>query len=180
MARTGSVRRAFPCAWLALLLSGALFAMLLAPAPRWQGAAQRTIAVSLLAGGQPSASDPSQKSEPGAPLEADPTTGVIDEGTAAVAGIDGYLPASLLTERPQVVRDIDPEWRLPGIALPVLACTLLINEYGDVDQVLPEGVSLSPTLEQEVRTRFMAARFSPGKLHGRPVRTALRIEIRLD
>ncbi len=180
MARTGSVRKAAACAWLALLLSGALFAMLLAPAPRWQGTAQRTIVVSLLAGGQRSALDPSQKPEPIVPPMADPTTGGVDQGIAAAVGIDGYLPASLLTERPQVVRDIDPEWRLPGIALPVLACTLLINEYGDVDQVLPEGVSLSPMLEQDVRTRFMAARFSPGKLHGRPVRTALRIEIRLD
>jgi hypothetical protein len=102
------------------------------------------------------------------------------ERTGLLAGIDGYLPASRLTERPQLIRDIDPEWRLPGMVLPVVTGTLLINEYGDVDRVELDTPSLSPMLALDIRSRFIAARFTPGKLNGSAVKTLLRFEVRLD
>ncbi len=100
----------------------------------------------------------------------------------------GYLPASLLTEKPKVVMDIDPELsqRFAFIPPQTLALTLLINEYGDVDHVLladsPPAVSAEPfpaVLLEELKQHFFEARFLPGRLRGRAVRSALNIRVSL-
>ena len=181
MARTGSAVKPLAFALIASLTSVALFAMLLLPAAHRSGKGERLIGVSLIDNGKERPVDLSQMTEPAATVVADP----VGEYSASQAGQgesgqDDYLPASNLTERPQVVRDIDPEWHFHGIQLPVLAGVLLINEYGDVDRVLLDEQSLSPMLEEDIRARFLAMRFSPGRLHGRPVKSALRIEVRVD
>ncbi len=180
MARTGPAVT-LACASLAALLSAALFALLL-QAPRWPKPGGQVMAASLLDEREAGGIDASHIVEPVAPVIADPLSGddAHHDPTPARGGIAAYLPASQLTERPQVLRDIDPEWRLPGMQLPVLTCTLLINEFGDVDRVLLDEQPLMPMLEEDIRARFLAARFSPGKLHGKPVGSALRIEVRLD
>lgn len=181
MARTGPAVK-LACAALAALLSVALFALLLQAPQRWTMAGGQVIAASLLEECEAAMIDTSHIVEPVAPVMADQLSGddAHHDHIADRGGIAAYLPASQLTERPQVLRDIDPEWRLPGMQLPVLVCTLLINEYGDVDRVLLDEQPLTPMLEEDIRARFLAARFSPGKLHGKPVRSALRIEVRLD
>ncbi len=90
----------------------------------------------------------------------------------------GYLPASQLTERPQVLRDIVPDWTQPPMPQPVTG-VLMINEFGDVDRVVLADAMLTPVQQDALRSQLAAARFAPGKLYGRPVKTALRIEIRL-
>ena len=96
-----------------------------------------------------------------------------------------YVPASRLTERPVIWNDIDPELseRFSGVAAQSLRLTLLINEYGDVDRVLFDDgdsrESLPAVLRDELEQRFLAARFLPGRLHGRPVPSALRIAVDL-
>ncbi len=90
-----------------------------------------------------------------------------------------YLPPSQLTERPQVLRDIVSEWALPPLP-DRLNCVLLINEYGDVDRVLFDPAPLTPAQQNALRDRLLLARFTPGRLYGRPVKTALTIEVRLD
>ncbi len=100
----------------------------------------------------------------------------------AAAGSRTYLPASALTERPVVLQDIDTEL-LPAlwpVSPQALVFQLLINEYGDVDQVIVEKSSLPPGLLAELRQRFLAARFAPGRLRGRAVATALRIAVQLQ
>ncbi len=87
-----------------------------------------------------------------------------------------YLPAALLTERPQVQRDIEPEWTQQALPQPV-ECVLLISEFGDVDRVVINSSALTSMQRQALRERLLAARFVPGKLYGRPVKTALRIEV---
>lgn len=94
--------------------------------------------------------------------------------------VNGYLPASQLTERPQSLHGIAPDWTEPGRIPPLISGVLLINEYGDVDRVLLDEHGLTPVQQQLLRERFGRARFVPGKLYGRPVRTALRIEVRFD
>jgi hypothetical protein len=101
------------------------------------------------------------------------TSDVTDDSTA-------YLPASQLTERPQSLHGIAPDWTEPGRIPPLISGVLLINEYGDVDRVLLDERGLTPVQQQLLRERFGRARFVPGKLYGRPVRTALRIEVRFD
>ncbi len=113
------------------------------------------------------------------PLPAKPPV-ALPEGakTDGAAGNDrgAYLPAAQLTERPRVLRDIVPEWTQPPIAQPI-ECVLLISEYGDIDRVLVDDVALTPAQQQAVRERLLAARFAPGRLYGRAVKTALRIEV---
>lgn len=100
----------------------------------------------------------------------------------ATASARTYLPASALTERPVVLQDIDTEL-LPAlwpVSAQTLVFQLLINEYGDVDQVIVEKSSLPQGLLAELRQRFLAARFAPGRLRGRAVATALRIAVQLQ
>lgn len=102
--------------------------------------------------------------------------------TAGLQSVRTYLPASQLTERPLVLQDIDP----------LLASThddsgqqqvvlrLLINEYGDVDQVLAEETALPADLLRQLQQRFLQARFLPGRLMDRAVPSALRIAVSLQ
>ena len=109
----------------------------------------------------------------------------LPQKSLTVPGLTDYLPASQLTERPLVVNDIDSDLsdRFAGVNSQSLVLILLINEYGDVDQVLPDGDEwndvLPAVLKDDLRQRFLTARFLPGRLHGRPVRCALRIAVML-
>ena len=91
-----------------------------------------------------------------------------------------YIPAAALSQRTQLLEDIDSTWYLPGITLPAVTAILLINEYGDVDALLLQAASLSPMLQEDLRARFLAARFSPGWRDGRPVKSMLHITIALE
>ena len=105
---------------------------------------------------------------------------VADVTPSSPQGVNGYLPVSALSERPELVIDIDPEWYLHGLDLPSLSALLLINEYGDVDDLVIDTPLLTPMLLQDLRTRFRAARFLPGRVHGQPVKAALRVVIQLE
>ena len=177
------------CVSLAAVLSVMLFMTLMRAPLYGQGQRGSTIAVTLMNEREPALPDPPQTSEPTAASLDYPVSGRDRQRTGRTEknpdrdvdqGTDDYLPASQLSERPQVLQDIDSEWRLPGVQLPVLVGLLLINEYGDVDRVLLRERRLSPMLEEDIRSRFLAMRFSPGRLHQRPVKTALRIEVRLE
>jgi hypothetical protein len=97
-----------------------------------------------------------------------------------------YLPASQLDFKPQIVRDIDPELleNYRGVQAQWLNLTLLINEYGDVDQVIVEPFSMNSDLPErllaDLKQRFLEARFTPGRLHNQLVRSQLRIRVHLD
>jgi len=91
-----------------------------------------------------------------------------------------YYPAKLLTQRPRLLEDIDPAWYLIGIDLPTLRAIVLINEYGDVDELLIDTAGVSPMLREDLRARFRAARFIPGHLDGRPVKAMLPIAVELN
>ena len=93
-----------------------------------------------------------------------------------------YFPVSMLTERPIVIQDIDPD--LPDILRSLepqsFHVTLMINEYGDIDQVkLASSAALTTDMFVELRRHFEVMRFMPGRLEGRPVRSALRILVQL-
>jgi hypothetical protein len=105
---------------------------------------------------------------------------VADASQNSPQGVNGYLPVSVLSERPKLFKDIDPEWYLQGLDLPPLSALLLINEYGDVDDLVINTPTLTPMLLEDLRIRFRAARFLPGRLHGQPVKVALRVVIELE
>ena len=105
---------------------------------------------------------------------------VADATQSSPQGVNGYLPVSALSERPELVIDIDPEWYLHGLDLPSLSALLLINEYGDVDDLVIDTSLLTPMLLQDLRTRLRAARFLPGRVHGQQVKAALRVVSQLE
>ena len=93
-----------------------------------------------------------------------------------------YLPASMLTQRPIVLVDIHPE--LPEAFKSVdpqfVDLLLLINAYGDVDQVRLLSVpALSASMVEELRQHFQVMRFMPGQWEGQAVPSALRIRVQL-
>lgn len=55
-----------------------------------------------------------------------------------------------------------------------------MNNYGDVDALLIEASSLSSMLQEDLRDRFHAAGFTPGRFDGKSVKALLRITIALD
>lgn len=95
-----------------------------------------------------------------------------------VAMPDGYLPLSRLTEWPVALNDLAPDFddstRDGGVQL--LEAVLLINEFGGVDRVL---LSDAGWAQQALLDHLRRLRFAPGRLFGRPVKSALRIELRL-
>ncbi len=131
-------------------------------------------------------SDPSDNpvvAEAVEPARRDASMAQINDAANAASGDGGtvaYLPVAQLTERPQVLQDIPSEWTLHDLSPQRISCVLLISEYGDVDRVLFDAPSLTLQQRQALRERFQVARFVPGKLYGRSVRSALRIEVSLD
>lgn len=94
----------------------------------------------------------------------------------------GYIPASMLTQRPMVLVDIHPELpeSLQGVEPQFVDLLLLINIDGDVDQVRLESVPvLSITMVQELQQHFQVMRFMPGQWNGQAVPSALRIRVQL-
>jgi hypothetical protein len=55
--------------------------------------------------------------------------------------------------------------------------TLFIDEAGRVDRIVPDGPSLFPALEDSARAAFSQARFQPGEVDGRQVKSLIRIEV---
>ncbi len=113
------------------------------------------------------------------------TPELASERTARAAG---YLPATDLSERPVLLQDIHDEIDLASItsadddlfAITEATGILLINEHGSVDRLLFESPGLPQYLESLLAQRFAEARFLPGKVDGRPVRSALRIVLQLQ
>lgn len=97
-----------------------------------------------------------------------------------------YLPASQLDVRPQVINDIDSDLlaNFRGVEAQSLDLVLLINEYGDVDHVIFDAwstsLNLPDSLLNDLRQRFMEARFLPGSVKNQSVASKLRIRVHLD
>jgi hypothetical protein len=93
-----------------------------------------------------------------------------------------YLPVSMLTQRPIVLVDIHSELpeSLQGVEPQFVDLLLLINAFGDVDQVRLESFpALSASMIQELLQHFQVMRFMPGQWEGQAVPSALRIRVKL-
>lgn len=94
---------------------------------------------------------------------------------------DTYFPANVLTQRPLVAIDVPPDLALvlPGVPSQAAVLRLLINQYGDVDNVVVEDSLLPDAAQKKVTEVFSQVRFHPGEIRGRPVKSQLRIEVLL-
>lgn len=124
------------------------------------------------------------KATPAAPPESMPPAMLKSERTNLADTHYGkrvYLPAGKLSQRPLILQDIEPILTdgSQSSSESRLILRLLINEYGDVDQVLPEDATLPAPIVSELQQRFLRARFLPGRLKGLAVPSALRIVVTL-
>ena len=95
------------------------------------------------------------------------------------AAEDEYVDASRLDTRPSPLGEIAiaaPE--ADGRAAAYQGTLLLfIGPDGTVMRIAVERSDLPPDFEQAARAAFAAARFSPGRIGGRPVGAKLRVEV---
>ncbi|MDM0035966.1 energy transducer TonB [Variovorax sp. J22P271] len=101
---------------------------------------------------------------------------------AATRGDDEYVPRPLLSVPPvaqSLVIIAAPEG-LADLDRHVGILSLFIDEDGRVHHVSADEAALPPAFEQAAREAFMAARFSPGQIDGRLVKSRVRVEVVFD
>lgn len=93
-----------------------------------------------------------------------------------------YFSMSELSQMPQVMLDLSPSlaFSLPNALAQLAVLKLLINEQGEIDQVLVDDSPLSETEQRLVIDTFLKTKFQPGKINEVPVKSQLKIEVRLD
>jgi hypothetical protein len=93
-----------------------------------------------------------------------------------------YFRANELTEKPRVLLDISPDLSLslPNGLSQLAVLRLLINERGDIDQVVIEDSALPEEAQHLVLDAFARTKFQPGKIGDIPVKSELRIEVMLE
>ncbi len=115
------------------------------------------------------------------------TEGLEDVGTASlfnriVLPPPYYFEPAELTEQPEVAVDIAPDLSaiLAGGLSQMAVLDLLINESGDIDDVVMEDSNLPEPAQQMIRDAFAKTKFRPGKVAGMPVKSMLKIEVVLE
>ena len=93
-----------------------------------------------------------------------------------------YFAAKDLTQMPLVLHDVPADLMLvvPGVPAQAATLQLLINEYGEVDQVIVEDSLLPEAAQKTVVDAFVKTRFHPGEINGVTVKSQVRIEIMLE
>jgi hypothetical protein len=187
MARARAAVRPICCVMLAIMIASAIICFLLQaaqPSPVTNSGVFRVRILDSASLSPVNVSATEDITEDTTPKLADTAPGepkiLADADQSSPQGVNGYLPVSVLSAPPELVIDIDPDWYLHGLDLPSLSALLLINEYGDVDDLVIDTPVLTPMLLEDLRTRFRAARFLPGRLHGQAVKVALRVVIQLE
>lgn len=183
MARARAAIRPIFCITLSIMITTASMALLLHAAPPSSGMGSGVLRVHLLDDGgirPENVSTTVNAAAQAAEVSMSEALPLAGGRQKSPQDINGYLPASALSERPELLQDIDPEWYLHGLELPSISALLLINEYGDVDDLVIDTPSITPMLLEDLRMRFRAARFLPGRLQGQAVKVALRVVIELE
>lgn len=93
-----------------------------------------------------------------------------------------YFHLSELTEQPEVLVDIDSDLgAIAQITQSQLAIlNLLIDEEGEIDEVVMEDSLMSAAVQQLLKDAFLKTKFTPGKVAGLAVKSQLRIEVVLE
>lgn len=163
--------------------SGAVQARWLLAKPPEAAAAKGAAAAQVA--DKPSGPDAGAAAVPTAPTG--PTTAVATEPVprqhaAPAADAADYLPRPLLDRAPvaagPIAIDYPPIAGDAGHYRAVLA--LFIDETGRVRRVRAEGHALPAPLEKAARSAFLDARFRPGEVEGRAVRSLIRVEVSFD
>lgn len=104
--------------------------------------------------------------------------------TAAGASVEGladpdlYLPRSALTQGASAIGTIRIDYPPEAPAGQYSAeLTLFIDDAGTVRRVRIDRSDAPPELQDAALQAFQSARFLPGELYGRPVRSRMRVEV---
>lgn len=100
----------------------------------------------------------------------------------AVPVTDEFLTKERLSVSAQPLTDIQIPWPsgLPVMGVKSAVFTIFIDELGIVRDVVPDGHTLSPVMEEVARDAFLAAAFRPALLNGRAVKSMKRIEVEFE
>ncbi|NTV70596.1 MAG: hypothetical protein HGA71_10665 [Azonexaceae bacterium] len=95
---------------------------------------------------------------------------------------EDYLTRDRISVSAQPVSEINIPWPpgLPVMGVKSAVFTVFIDELGRVRDVVPDGHTLSPVMEEAARKAFLAALFSPALLNGRAVKSIKRIEVEFE
>lgn len=109
------------------------------------------------------------------------TAAPMQDGNGAV-DLDGYVPRRWLTVAPKPTAPVVLPF--PAAFNDNAHYTVVLNLYieadGRVGRVEFEGVPLPELLERAARTTFENARFTPGQVKGRIVKSLIRVEVDFD
>jgi TonB family protein len=99
--------------------------------------------------------------------------------TTRVARPDSeYVAASRLDPGPKLLEDVDPVYPPEaGLTEGTVVLRLLIGRTGTVDEVTVVRAAPSGIFERAAAAAFAAARFSPGRLLGVPVKSQVTFEV---
>lgn len=133
----------------------------------------------------PLAPAPRHAPEPTAPNP--PPVPVVIADPAPAFGLEffdppPYLPVEELTEKPKVIKDMPPEApKAFGMqAEGTVIMRLLINELGEIDDVVIEETSIAVVELQTVMNLARRMTFSPGIKDGTAVKSEFRIEVKIE
>lgn len=91
-----------------------------------------------------------------------------------------YYPTRELSLRPRVTADVSPAMQFVGVPAQSVILRLFINEEGSIDRVDTEQSFLPEDMAKVLRDAFSRVKFQPGMRDGNPVKSQMRIEVRLD
>lgn len=93
-----------------------------------------------------------------------------------------YFRTDELTKPPREINDVVSTLnvKLPDTKIRVVILTLLINEKGDIDQVLVKDSELSGEATQLLIEKFSKMKFDPGAIGNDAVNSQMTIEVDVD
>lgn len=92
-----------------------------------------------------------------------------------------YFGTEHLTTKPSIQKDVSP---LPDLSLSILhnqiaILRLMVNESGEIDEVIIEEAAFSENVIKTLKDVFAAVKFQPGEINGMAVKFQMRIEVTL-
>lgn len=95
---------------------------------------------------------------------------------------DPYFTPRQLTLKPRLLPEMESqmELQLQDVEPQILILRLFINEEGGVDKVALEQARLSAGSAALIQVRFSGIKFYPGEINGQPVKSQLKLEVKLE
>lgn len=130
----------------------------------------------------PAPAAPVQAAPAPAMTQAEAVPAAVPAPPAAAGAHDGYVPRPMLSVAPVAITPVilSAPAGETTVARYVGVLSLYIDEQGQVQDAVADEATLPAAFEQAAREAFMAARFTPGQVDGRPVKSRQRVEVVFD